>query len=548
MTDLPAEVREWILAGRHDIRLFSERGLGILLHDKQAEVAQKAAEAMEGGEDAVKYIELHWGNRAGKTTLLAVVHLWSIFYKVGLLTNSQEEWNKAEYRTLHAAPLNELAMKAWFAISEIAKGVSPSQRDQESGQFRRSPLAPFYACTTERLASGGDHAIVRCIVGGGVTDFRSTEGKGARLEGSAWHLITWDEWPQTENPDDIRYVLYNRLTQRASDYDAPIILTGTPTPETEHIAKEFAGFAEDPENVDWWGNAASRRENPSSNARAIERAMRNMDPEDIARAIEGQFGGAKGRVFPPAMWEPMWDRHLPSFQPASSDRDADGNPLYLYVHTWDLALADADNAGITWRVPADWKFDVDHPIVGVRIQMVPGSRTLTPEEIKQTIRETWLGYGGTPEHSVVLDTTDANGIGISRELRSAGLPIIAFDFHGRDTRGVINKSRAIRDAQALLTEGLTMQRDGAGNPLRDANDVVVVTPGTGSYGALRCPDAGAWKKLKDQGAVLRPDDDKQRKDAAMSFLMLCWLATRRRKARKADGAHGRLSIFAGGRA
>lgn len=536
---IPSDVQEWIAQAREgDIGLFAERGLGINLHPKQLEVARQVLTGQ------YKYHELHWGNRAGKTTLLVVLHMFYLFFKWGLATDTQREWELSDYRTMHAAPLNELALKAYSAASEITKGVSPAQRDQETGKRREAPLAGFFVCTSERVASGGDHAIMRCQVGGGVCDFRSTEGKGARLEGSAWHLITWDEWPQTENPDNIRPVLYERLTQRASDYDAPILLTGTPTPETEHIAKEFAAFAEDPSNPDWWGNEASRLENPSANRAAIERALRTMDKEDVERAIYGRFGGSKGRVFPDLMLRSMLDASLPTFQPVSTEVDQDGKPRYLYVHTWDLALADADNVGITWRVPADWQFSVERPLVGVRMQVIPGSRTLTPGEIKQTILETDLGYGGGGE--IVLDTTDANGIGISRELRAAGLRVVPFDFHGRDTRGVINKARAIRDAQALLTEGMTAQVDEAGRVVRDDSGVPVLVPSSGAYGAIRVPDSGVWRKLKDQIAVLRPDDDKQRKDAAMSFLEFCWLANKRRRARGSAGANGRFAVFAGG--
>jgi hypothetical protein len=99
--------------------------------------------------------------------------------------------------------------------------------------------------TKERDSAGADHMFLRSVTGG-ICDFRSTEGKARRLESGAWRFISWDEWPQTENPDDIRTVLYVRLTNRAADFDAPILLTGTITDETEHIAREFLDLAEDP--------------------------------------------------------------------------------------------------------------------------------------------------------------------------------------------------------------------------------------------------------------------------------------------------------------
>jgi hypothetical protein len=507
---IPDEVKSWVIRGRSDIALFADRGLGITLHPAQVE----AAEAIINGHAA--YNLLTWANRAGKTTLLCVLHLWALFYRWGIPVpeNDREEaqWAKEEYRTLHAAPLNELAGRAWLALGDIINGTSKAQRDPATGKRRPAPLAQMFATTRERSETGADRLLLRCL-NGAVTDFRSTEGKAARIEGGAWRLITWDEWPSTENPDDIRYVLYNRLTARASDYDAPIVLTGTITPETEHIAKEFIAMCEDPANEDWWGNQASRHLNPSSSSKALERALRNLDPEDYARSVEGRPGGVKGRVLPSWLIDPAFRGDLPAWQPPDKSIEG-GAPKWQYLHLWDLAIAAADNVGMVLRVPFGWRFSPSNPVVGVSMKLIPGSRTLVDSEIEFAIEETWLPYGG----DIYLDTTDAHGKNIYRNLRRKGLPVHPFDFKELDSAKVTRKARGLAAIRKLFAEGIDPQRDSAGEAIHDDLGLIAYDQGK-PYGSMKFPLA--WTKPKDQLSILKPppEDERQQKDAAMVVLM-----------------------------
>lgn len=514
-------VASWVIRGRTDISIFAEKGLGIVLHSAQVE----ALDAIIAGHAA--YNILTWANRAGKTTALCILHLWALNYRWGIpvpATDHEEAlWQKEEYRTLHCAPLNELAGRAWLSLGDIINGTSKAQRDPTTGKRRPAPLAQMFATTRERNETGADRLLLRCL-NGAVTDFRSTEGKAARIEGGAWRLLTWDEWPSSENPDDIRYVLYNRLTARAADYDAPIVLTGTITPETEHIAKEFLQMAEDPEITDWWGNYAARDVNPATSSQSLERAMRNLDPEDYARSVMGKPGGVKGRVLPSWLVDPAFVHTMPNWHPPEKLVMDGDTPKWRYVHVWDVAIASADNVGIVARVPFDWKFAPDNPVIGVSMKIIPGSRTLIDDEIEFAIEETWLPYGG----DIYIDTTDAHGKNIYRSMRRRNLPVHQFDFKDPDSAGVSRKSRGLKALRTILGEGLDRERDAAGEPVHDEIGMTAYDLGK-PYGSLKFP--ASWAKPKDQLAVLRPppDDSKQQKDAAMAVLMLAEVCVRERR-------------------
>jgi hypothetical protein len=552
------------LDGRHDIERWAANGLGIRYHDKQLEVLNALST-----EEAAYYL-LWWANRAGKTTTVIGWHLHGIFYKFELpepLTDRDYElWKAEDYRTIHTAPLNSLAQRAWNSISEISKGTHPAQRD-ENGRRREAPLGVFFSPGTERAAAGGEHMIVKCLTGG-TMDLFSTEGGGARIEGAAWYRGSWDEWPRQESADKgtaIRNVL-TLLSNRLSDFNGKLLLTGTVTEDTEHIAKDWIELCDDPDQPDWWGSSASRMDNPSANKKAIARAERNFDKEDYDRTVLGLIGGVKGRLFPTYMVEPTFTKALPRFTPPHPEDGATfepgpeikplvepaarrwggkwrpkGNSPYTHLHLWDLAIAVADNVGQVWRLPSDFRFDVDHPIVGVKRTIVPGSRTLTSAEILHTIEETYLPYGGL----IVVDATDAHGKNIHRELRSAGYPVEAFVFNERDkAKGVIRKDQAILHTRDLLTEGMVVSLDSAGEQITDADGVPVFDRDQ-PYGVLRLPRE--WVRTRDQLSVLKVDDDRQRKDEAMVVLMGCDTAYRLRRSRTRQVTPQRLAVFAGAR-
>lgn len=552
------DVASWVADGKKDVGRWAANGLGIHLHDKQLSVF----EALDEG--SAQFYYLWWANRVGKTILVIVWHLHGIFYKPELAapTNEHEQtlWLAEDYRTLHTAPLGSLATIAHERIREIAKGTDPSQRDTE-GNRREAPLGSHFSATSERDAHGAVHMVVKSV-NGGTMDIRSTEGTAGRLEGRAWRRISWDEWPQQEAVDKsegIRMVL-NRLQNRASDFDAKILLTGTITDQTEHIAKEWIDRCEDVSDPDWWGSTASRLDNPYASRKAIATAERQFDDEDYQRSVMGTPGGTKGRLFPSFLIDPIFANDLPRFTPphpmdggsfSGEGRrwTAPGESPWTYIHVWDLAIAAADNIGIVFRIPRDWSFGYAGagedrkfvPIEGVRFVEVPGSRTLTSAEITHTIEETFLPYGGR----IVLDTTDAHGKNIYRELRRAGYPVDDFTFNERDSRKVLKKDAAIHHTRLLLTEGMDLKRDKAGEITTD-DEGVPIFDRSQSYGVLRLPRS--WNKVRDQLAILRPDDDKQRKDAAMVVLMGCSTAYRTRRGRTRLVSTQRLPVFAGRRA
>jgi hypothetical protein len=546
VTAIPDDVQDWIVAGRNDVALFAERGFGIKFHSVQILAAQSVI-----GRIAA-YIFLWWANRAGKTALVAVLHLHHLFYKTGMEPPRDERdyrnrWLPATYRTLHCAPLNRLMLKAHNEMSEILRGMSECQWDEETHTHRPAPLAPFFSLSKERDQAGTDQILLRCE-NGSRTDFLSTEGGAARLEGDPWRFITWDEVFATEgDPENIRWILDNRLTARAADYDATIVITGTITEDTEHLAKEWITKCEDRSNFDWWGCGCPRSMNPRTSQKAIDRAGRNLSAEDYARSVDGRPGGVKGRRFAGFTLDNAFSHNIPERTgPVEGDgtnydgrRRVDvGKSPWTYITTCDIAISEADNVISVWRLPANHAFSVPNPIVGVYRKIIPGSRTLLDDDIVLTIEETYLPYGG----QIYIDTTDAHGKNVARKLRLAGYPARDFDFHDTAPHGETWKEAGeIALAEILSEQEGPLAFDAQGR--HDADGVPLIDR-TKPYGSIWIPRE--WTKHYDQMSVLKPppDDRKQKKDAAMTVVMLAYVAKRLRP--RGAGNGGRF-VFYGGR-
>ncbi|MEI6357969.1 MAG: hypothetical protein WCP53_12850, partial [Verrucomicrobiota bacterium] len=353
-----ADLQRLIKDGRGDIALWAAKGFGVHFHDKQLYMLE------ELDESEASYYVVFGGNRAGKTLPVLFKHLHLTYYKIGLpvpeTTREYRMWLSEDYRTLHCAPTNGLVSKHWAYASELLKGTHPSQRD-EDGKRRDAPLGAMFTTATESVGGSGEHLVIRSLTGGTV-DMYSTEGNATRIESMPWRFGSWDEWPLQEAADKgtaIRMVL-DRLSNRLSDFDGKLLLTGTLTDDTEHIGREFLEDAEDPDNRDWAAIHISRLDNPYASRKAIGLAERNMSDDDYKRTVLGQAGGVKGRIFPSWMVDPAFTRDLPRFTPpnpddgavfqASSDRRGrfrtPGTSPWTYYHLWDLAIAAADNVGI----------------------------------------------------------------------------------------------------------------------------------------------------------------------------------------------------------
>jgi len=506
LEDLPARHRAWLEDG--DIDLWAYYGLGVLLTDPQREHLNDLLTWPPGTVHVWR-----WANRTGKTTGLDIGHGWMNWYKWRYTAAEFDDWFAYRYKTLHSAPLGELAGKAVELWEELLAGSAMQQRDPLNQRQRPALLAPFFAVTKDVDATGVDRPAVHCANGAKI-DFRSTQGKAARLESDSWWFIDWDEFPRQLPPEDITDIFDQTMLARSSDFMAPIVLSGTATIASEHIYQELEELSE-ANPSDWNFTQAARSTNYSQSAESIDRQRRLSINKDVAaRSLDGSLGGGASSLFPPFLLANAFTNELPEVTKPPTDGKAweAFARLRTFFTTLDHALAHDDNVLIT--VDSPWPpltISPTNPIVGNHMEIIRSSRTLTGDELHAYASRETRGYRS---RALIIDGTGPGGLHVFRKARADGLPAVNCNLQGREVKWVTNKEAGLQGLQRLLSWGL---------PVDATEGFINEWPRPeGPFGLLRFPNTGPWLKLRRQLAVLRRADEAQRQDAAMALVQLAW--------------------------
>lgn len=509
LSELPRRHRVWLESG--DIELFAYYGWGVVLNSAQLEHIHDVQTWPPGTVHVWR-----WANRTGKTTGLDLLYLWAAWYKWRFEHADFDGWLAYTWKALHAAPLSELAGKAWGLVDELIDGRAYQQRDPINKRQRPALLAPFYRATKLVDVNDVDRPVVT-VANGAQIDFRSTQGGAGRLESDAWWLIGWDEFPRQQPADDIPVMFDQTFLPRSSDFMAPIILAGTATIGSEHIYAELEELAaRNP--TDWNFTEAARTANFSQSQASMDRQRRMSIDKDVAnRSLDGTLGGGSGSMFPHFLLANAFDGDLPeTITPPGPDDDRAWAQLgrrRTFLTAFDHALAHDDNVYMTLDVP--WPpstISPTNPIIGAHIELLRGSRTLTPDEQHAYLSREHRTYRS---RAVIIDSTGPGGLSVYRKALQEGLPAVDCNLQARAAKWVTNKEYALQALQRMLSQGLPVTADGF---IEDWPEVDPATP----FGILRFPNTGPWLKLRRQLSVYKRADEKLRQDAAMTLAMLAW--------------------------
>lgn len=509
LSGLPRRHRVWLESG--DIELFAYYGWGVVLNDAQLEHINDVLRWPPGSIHVWR-----WANRTGKTTGLDILYAWAAWYKWRFESADFEHgWLPYNYKVLHAAPLSELAGKAWGLFEELIEGRALQQRNPITKLQRPALLAPFFEAKKLVDVNDVDRPVVMCANGSQI-DFRSTQGKAARLESDAWWLIGWDEFPRQQPYDDIPVIFDQTMLARSSDFLAPVILAGTATVESAHIYAELEDIASASPG-DWNFTEKARTSNFSQSKESIDRQRRvSIDKDVAARSLDGVMGGGSNTMFPPFLLDNAFDPSLPErIKPPTTDAGWDMlHRRYVFMTAFDHALARDDNVYMTLQVP--WPphtISPSNPVLGANLELVRGSRTLTPDEQQAYLSREVRAYRSKV---AIIDSTGEGGLGVYRKARQEGLPAVDCLLQGRAAKWVTNKDFALQGLQRMLGMGLPIDTEAG------FVDDWPEPPNGEPWGILRFPTEGPWRKFRRQMSVYRRLDEKIRQDTVLTMAMLAW--------------------------
>lgn len=512
VASLPKQARDWLESG--DIELFAYYGWGVVLNSAQLEHLNEVISFPPGTIHVWR-----WANRTGKTTGLDLLYAWAAWYKWRYENADFNRWLDYRYKVLHAAPLGELAGKAYETFEQLIAGAADQQRDPTTNLQRPAPLAAFYRATKTVDATGVDRPVIS-LANGAQIDFRSTQGKAARLESDSWWLIGWDEFPRQQPYDDIPVIFDQTFLPRSSDFMAPIVMAGTATKESEYVYLELEEIAARSPG-DWNFTRAARSSNFAQSKASIDRQMRlSINREVAQRSVHGEAGLGSGELFPDFLLDNAFREELPEVTPPPADDVAweRFNQWGGFLSSFDHAIANDDNAMLTVETP--WPIHRATPlgdeprfITGAHLGLLRGSRILTPDEQRDFAVREYLRYRSK---IMLVDATGEGGLMVYRGVAAAGVPAIDVKLQGRAQTWVTNKEYGIQALQRLLAFGLEI------DSTLESGYVEEWPEPKGPFGVLRFPSTGDWAKLKRQLRAMKRDDAKIRQDAAMTLIQLAW--------------------------
>lgn len=219
--ELPYELQVALEEGRNDPILFAERLLGMRLHDGQKKYLNSTRKYK------ARINLLTCANRWGKSTLISVLHIHHLFYKVGVPPASDEasqsSWEKSEYRTANIAPHSALTEPVFKTITQIMTSSFPVK--QEDGTMKTNDCLIGWFYLPDRTLNTPPYK--QFFDNNSYIEHRSLGAdQGDSLQGKPYGLITYDEGFRSAHLEN---EIDDAILPRLADLTAPLHILSTPS-------------------------------------------------------------------------------------------------------------------------------------------------------------------------------------------------------------------------------------------------------------------------------------------------------------------------------
>ena len=454
---------EEIIAGG-EFALFCDRLLGIKVHVGQIAFAAKVLlrHKMDPSSAAYLTLMLSSGNRAGKTSLLAMVIIYACIKKLNRplppeKTETEEErlrynrWMRMEYHWYHFGIAQEVADLVYNDMVRILSGTHEGQADG-------CPLSKGPTVATWEQKEYGDYRWIRFTAqfGGAEVHFRTTGEKALGSLGKDMHGVSFDEAGIERNLDFLIKEVFNL---RRLGTGGQLIMVSTPS---EDLGYAFADNWEKGNPlkrdrlVGWMSMRMSTRDNVGYGITKsmFDRLIADMDERTIRQNIDGEFLQSKGAYFNGENVELCFVSGLPERLQAVKNG--------IYLQGIDPASGNAKNPDSAWGIVLNVVENPDDPerpyLVGVSADQKSGQKST--EAVIAIAFNGFVAYENKALGSHCYTATDATGFGgkLFREALDKEVPNVTNVEFG----GTIQKKRKLLgDLRTLIDEGrLILPRTG----------------------------------------------------------------------------------------
>jgi hypothetical protein len=442
------------LEAARDFRAFARHAMGLDVHVGQLAFAAAVLLRHPSSPFTAKFLTLMLtsGNRAGKTSLLALIIIYSCLRKLNRPIPSNEEeaarWLKMEYHAYHFGISQEVADLVFNDIVRILSGLHEGQ------QGRGCPLTKDRSIAVWDLKEYGDYRWIRFTaeVGGAEVHFRTTGEKALGSLGKDMHLLSFDEAGLEKNLD---FLIKEVFGFRRLGTGGQLLMASTPS---ETLGTVFGDNWEqgNPASNDrlpsWFSMRMSTRDNVGYGLTydMFVRLTADMDERTIKQNVDGFFLQTSAAYFNGENVEDIFDERLPE----TSGVQKGG----LYLQGVDPAKSQDSAWAICLKVVPN-KQDPTRPmLVGVHAEKRSGQKST--ESVVNMVADGFNRYDNPRLKASCYTATDATGFGgkMFREALDFEVPNVTnVEFGGTAQK----KKRLLGDLRTLIDEGrLILPRTG----------------------------------------------------------------------------------------
>lgn len=230
LSSIPRELQRVLIDGRYDIVLFSERLLGVPLHDGQKRWLEETM------KQKAKVNVLVPSNRWGKSTVTAVKQIHKLFYKVGIPQGNKEAWMKAEYRTANVAPKSSLVEPVFKYIDQIMTSAFVIRRPDGTVVTNQCLIEWFYL-KDRTIANSSTNQYKQFFAFNSHIEHRTIGATASdSLEGKPYGYISYDEGGRSYN---LESEVNGTFLARLFDLDGELDIVSTPDQTSPSILYHY---------------------------------------------------------------------------------------------------------------------------------------------------------------------------------------------------------------------------------------------------------------------------------------------------------------------
>ncbi len=407
------------------------------------------------------------GNRWGKSTVIAMKHLWHAMFKIGIPKMPRDQWLAEDYHTISVAMS---ADQAAIVFKEVKRLIS------------NPVMKPFIKAVR---ATPFPHVI---LYNGATIHCRSAHDDGKYIDGHAFRYLSVDEAGWISN---LRHLMTSVIIMRLAG-GGVVDLIGTPKGYNDLYFYYDRGQRGADGYYSQTGSIYDNPFLPPDDIKMRDALLASGNEKVRRQVLFGDFVDYEGLAFTRDELDNAFDGGMPGEQ--------DYVEGHRYVTAWDLGRTTDYTVGITLDITnRPWQM-----VNYVRLNKVAWEVIYaTIDSVRQRYRCRYA----------VIDATGPQGDVIEEEMLKREIPVDGIKLNTRQAKiDLINNVQTAMD-EGRQTTGMYETMDESGLTHRVPK---LEGPGEGSWGLLRLP---CVTQLMDELGLYRIDDKDLVQDSVISLGM-----------------------------